>query len=614
MWNTLSKETKRLSLDLNRRWSWSDARPDSSFKKECDILYADLDKAHQKMVPLWRDARDYIVPFRGNFSKDKDDFPVPNWNKIIDGTGTHAAYILRAAMTAGLAGPQKPWQNITLYDQKLAEEPEVKRWLYSYNAILRFLYLRSTFYKVLPTNFLDSVIFGTGLTAVEESIDDIIHYKSLDIGQCRIGVDYEGKIDKLGRHYKMNVGQIVDKFGTNPLNGQKDFLNISERVKGMYLNQTHTGSSHDHPQSGGNKETYVEIRHIVKPNKHWNKNKKGDLYRRYLSVYYEYAGADHSISATGAYNYRDSKFLSIKGTDFFPILGARIEPNERSPYALNSPAITALPDVKSLQALYSDVIDQSELMVRPPMNVPTSLDNQKVSIVSGDVTYSDYFQGQNKIEPILSPALNHLEPMRTLYVDLRTKIEKHFWNDVVMPFMGVRKELTKYEAEKIDADSMFVMSHMVDQYNYDFFSRNVDVAHYIAEKRKLIPPPPPSIQGMDLKIEFISPMAKSQKVMGLDRIERFMMGMMQYAQIKPEIRHKINAFELVDVLGDTSAIPPELINDDETANMLMQQEMQQQMAMAQAQQQEQESKAIKNLAGSEVKEDNALGAIMGGAA
>ena len=55
---------------------------------------------------------------------------------------------------------------------------------------------------------------------------------------------------------------------------------------------------------------------------------------------------------------------------------------------------------------------------------------------------------------------------------------------------------------------------MIEQYNYQLFKKLINIQFNLCEKRGLLPKPPPDLRGEELKIEFISPIARNQKTMG----------------------------------------------------------------------------------------------------
>ena len=401
---------------------------EKTYKQRLDERYTQLDKEHQKYIPLYQQVRDYIIPYRGQFYNDKDEDNIPNWNLIHDSICTYCVRILASAFMSGLAGPSRKWFNLTHWNPQLIEDPENKQYVYACTNILYHTLGKTNFYPKLFLNYLDTISYGNGCLSVEPSLKDVSLFRSFEMGTYRIGKDYEGNPNEFGRPLTMTVGQIVEKFVEKP-SGDMDWRKASEHVKQLY--------------EAGQHHVTFEVKQMIVPNKDYHPYKRGPYKKKYLSFYYENGKLSSSPSYNAKTTFTDNTFLQVKGHDFFPVLFTQADPNEGKTYSINSPSITSLPDVKQLQDFNSDIMAQSEQLAKPTLQVPTHLENQKVDLIAGDLIYSDYYQGMNKIEPVLNPNLNFLGALKDLYQDIRRRVRDNHFIDIVMPFHNIRKEMTK---------------------------------------------------------------------------------------------------------------------------------------------------------------------------
>jgi hypothetical protein len=126
----------------------------------------------------------------------------------------------------------------------------------------------------------------------------------------------------------------------------------------------------------------------------------------------------------------------------------------------------------------------------------------------------------------------------------------------------------------------------------------------------LIPPPPESIAGEELKVEYISVMAQAQKLVGVGTVERFAGFVGQAATFQPEILDKVDFDQMVDVYGDMTSVQPSIIRTDEAVAEMRQQRAQEQQQAQQMEMAQQGSQAAKNLSETKLDEDSALGAML----
>jgi hypothetical protein len=70
----------------------------------------------------------------------------------------------------------------------------------------------------------------------------------------------------------------------------------------------------------------------------------------------------------------------------------------------------------------------------------------------------------------------------------------------------------------------------------------------------VLPPAPEELQGQDIEIEYVSPLAKAQKLTDLQSMLRGFEVMMQIAEVAPVMDY-LDSDKLVKYLVDTTGIP-----------------------------------------------------------
>jgi hypothetical protein len=98
----------------------------------------------------------------------------------------------------------------------------------------------------------------------------------------------------------MTVRQLVQKFGEQNDKGEIDWSNFSPEIKSLW--------------DAGEREVWIEVRHIIMPNDDYNKKALHAKHKKYLSVYYE------TGKSQGRAGYPADKYLRESGYDWFPVL------------------------------------------------------------------------------------------------------------------------------------------------------------------------------------------------------------------------------------------------------------------------------------------------------
>ncbi len=271
----------------------------------------------------------------------------------------------------------------------------------------------------------------------------------------------------------------------------------------------------------------------------------------------------------------------------------------------------ALGDIKQLQHGEKRVMEAVDKMVRPPMTGPTSLKNSTASILPGDITYVDTVSGQQGFRP--SHEINfRIQEMEMKQDQIRNRIQRAFYEDLFLMLANSdRRQITAREIEERHEEKLLALGPVLEQLNQDLLDPMTDIVFDIHMRQGLLPPPPEEIQGMDLKVEYISVMAQAQQLLGISSIERFTGFVSQVAAADPGILDKVNADQIIDVYADTISLPPSIVRtDDEVA------EIRNQRAQAQKQQQQMQmtqmaAQTAKDLGQTDLSQDKALGAMLG---
>ena len=249
-------------------------------------------------------------------------------------------------------------------------------------------------------------------------------------------------------------------------------------------------------------------------------------------------------------------------------------------------------------------------LVNPPMTAPSSLRNQRASLLPGDVTYVDIAQGQQGFAPAyqINPRINEL------MMDIQEnqgRIRRAFFEDLFLMIANdTRSNITAREIQERHEEKLLMLGPVLERLNDELLDPLIDRTFNIMMKFEMIPPPPKELQGMDLSVEYISVMAQAMKMVGISSIERTMQFAGQLAQAKPEVLDKINFDQAIDEYGAMLGAPPSLILDDETVAKIRadraQAQQAQQQSMQMMQMAQQGAQTAKTLSETEVTSDNAL--------
>ena len=551
-------------------------------RQQLELIKSSLENERTSFESHWRDLSDFILPRRSRFSISDVNKGDRRNQKIIDSTATLAARTLRSGIMSGVTSPARPWFRLTTQDPDLAEWGPVKQWLHAVQQRVSASYLKSNLYNILPTVYGDLGVFGTAAMSVEEVFNgDVIHAKSFPIGSYWVAKDDFGRINTFVREFRMTVAQLLETFGSKK-NGEFDWSNFSTYVRGQY--------------DQGNLQTWIDVTHFVMPNSEYDPKNPIAKFKKFTSCYFE--------SGTGYDSKEDDKYLRESGYDYFPILVPRWETTAEDVYGTNCPGMEALGDIKQLQNGEKRIMEAVDKMIRPPMKGPTSMKGQAASIISGDITYIDNVNGQG-FEPVYEVNFR-IQEMEMKQSQVRSRIQRSFYEDLFLMLSNLdRRQITAREIEERHEEKLLALGPVLEQINQDLLDPLTDIAFNIHLRQRLLPPPPPELQGMELKVEYISVMAQAQKMLGVSSVERFTQFVGGLAQVDQGVLRKIKADQIVDVYGEMLSVPPSIVRTDEEVQQIIQAEQAQQMQQMQMQQQMQAVDMAKKLSETKINQQDA---------
>ena len=563
-------------------------------RQHFNVIRAQLENERSSFISHWRDISDYVLPRRARFNVTDANKGDKKNKMIIDSTATLAARTLRSGMMSGVTSPARPWFRLTTPDPELAEFGPVRNWLSLAQDRMTTSYLRSNLYNTLPILYGDLGVFGTAPMFIEEDFTgEVLYTQSFPIGSYMIAKDIKGRVNVFFREFRMTVRQLVEQFG-QVKNGKPNWDNFSIYIKNLWDTSQY--------------EAWIDICHIVMPNNDFLQDNPLAKHKKYMSYYYESGTSGQSQYLRT----EDSdRYLRESGYDYFPVLCPRWETTGEDVYGTSCPGMDALGDIKQLQHGEKRIMEAVDKMIRPPMTGPMSMKNQVASILPGEITYVDAVQGQG-----FRPAIElnfRVQEMELKQNQVRSRIQRCFYEDLFLMLANSdRRQITAREIEERHEEKLLALGPVLEQINQDLLDPLTDIAFDIHMRQGLIPPPPKELEGMNLKVEYVSIMAQAQKLIGITGVDRFTGFVSQMAQVDPSVLDKIKADKVVDVYADMTSVPPSIIRTDEEVSAIRDQRAQAQQQAAAAQQAQTMAQTAQTMSQTPIgnEQDTALNAML----
>lgn len=524
----------------------------------------------------WRDIAEYVVPRKGRFSASgpagaSGGASERRGAKIIDSTATRAVRILAAGMQGGLTSPARPWFRLRLPDKDLMEFGPVRLWLDDVESRIYNALARSNFYQAVHGMYTELAAFGSANLYQEADMDRVMSFHCLTCGEYAWATDAQGMVDTVVRRSMLSARQLEQKYG-------KERLSRSTRR----LLDT-------------NPHSQVEVIHLVYPRR---ERRAGHMHSRnmpWASLTFEAAEADDVLRESG-YNE-------------FPHLCARWDVTGSEVYG-RSPGMDALPDVKMLQEMAKSQLLAVHKVVNPPMRVPSGY-KHRLNLIPGAQNYvsssqSDALAPLYQINPDIQAVSYKID-------DVRRSIREGFFNDLFLMFTGdTRSNVTAAEVMERSQEKLLMLGPVIERHQTEILDPLITRSFGLLHRCGMLPPPPPELEGEEMKVEYVSVLAQAQKQSSANAIRQLTSEVGAMSAVAPQILDKIDFDQCVDELASIAGVPARIIRPDDAVEKLRQQREEALMQQAQAEQAMRMTDAAKNLSQVETGHGNAAELLLRG--
>lgn len=512
----------------------------------------------------WSDLAEFILPRRSIWlTQSTGGNPNPNNmtrgrqinTAIADPTATLAVRVCSAGLMSGLASPSRPWFKVIPSIKKFDIDADARVYLDDIEDRMYTIIAGSNFYNSFAQECEDLVVFGTGPSIIYEDASDIIRLYNPAVGEYYLSSGSTARVDGLYRLFVMTVAQIVDFFGVE---------SCPPEIQELWN------------QKGNALEVERQIAHSIEPNFEIGKTGAGKIPGNFTwrETYWVW-GVGSAVP------------LSIRGFVDQPFTSARWSIQSNDAYG-RSPGMDVLPDVMQLQVMTRRLAEAIEKQVRPPLIGEMSLKNKPTSTLPGHLTYVTEIGPGKGIRPIyeVNPDVS---AMSINIQAIEKRIQVGLFNDLfLMLEQKVEEQMTAYEVAQKIQEKLQVLGPVIESLLAESLKPKLRRIFNIMKRKGLIEPPPDSLKGVPLDIEFVSMLALAQKGAATGGIERLMALVGNVSAVYPQAKDNIDIDATIreynDLLGNPQKIllGPDAVEQNRQEQIRQQQQQQQMAAMTQA--------------------------------
>ena len=498
----------------------------------------------------WQEILDYVMPRKADitFVRSKGE---KRTEVLFDSTAITANNLLAASLQGTLTSPSLPWFSLKLRDDEANKIRDVQIWLEDTARRMYAVFNESNFNTEVHEMYLDLCSVGTAAIFVEEANEGFLqgglHFNTLHIAEYFIQENATGKVDTLYRKYKMTARQAIQEFGEENL-GPK----IKEAAKMK-------------------PDTQFNFIHAVEPTADYERavgKAKTKLPFHSCHVCEE----DKMVVRVGGYNE-------------FPYLVPRWSKATGEIFG-RSPSYNALPDIKTLNKAVEIGLKAWAKAIDPPLLVTDDGVIGRVRMTPAGITV---VRSDTAVKPLQIGSNWQITDLKEN--QLRTAIRQAYYSDQLQlqegPQMTATEVQVRYELMQR------LLGPTLGRFQTEFLNPLIERVFGIMMRSDALMPRPEAIEGNNMDIEYVGPLARSQRMEEAVAVERLYQLAMQVVQVDPTVMDVINHEQAIRMRATLLGVPKTVLRgEDEVAEIREQRAAAQQQAQEQAMAQQQADTAL----------------------
>ncbi len=495
-------------------------------------------------------ARRVLPAYATEFGGQNRFRPIPgvqHTEEMVDSTAALALTRFAAAMESMLTPSSSTWHTIVPSNQILMKDRATRLWCEDVTRLLFKLRYAATanFASQKHEDYMMLGAFGTGclfIDALASKFDKGLRYRAVHLGQCYFKENHQGVIDTNYRKFDLTARQAIQQFG-------------KENLPEVIVKEA--------AQPRGQMKPYWFI-HKVAPRDDYEPGRKDTAGMPYTSCY---------VSVTGKQTVQESGYHS------FPYAISRYVTGPGELYG-RSPAMLALPTIKSLNEMKKTMLKQGHRTVDP------------VLLAHDDGILDAFSMRPGAVNPggvnADGKPLVHVLPTGNLAVgDKMMEAEKLVINDfflvTLFQILVDTPQMTATEVIERAREKGALLSPTMGRQQSESLGPMITRELDVLRELRLLPPMPPALLEAAGEVEFVyvsplSRMARSEEAAGFMRTVDYCKEIFSVTQ-DPKIMDAFNFDTAIPELADIQAVPMRWMNTAQQVQALQQgraQEAQQQ--------------------------------------
>lgn len=462
----------------------------------------------------WQEISDHCTGRRWFIARD--DIPGRIRHRdIYDNTSMVSGVLLASGLHTLLTNTATTWFRMKPEFDELLEDPETAIWFEDAEHVMYSHFNRpeARFMSQMHEMYHDLVHYGTSSMWVLDKPGQGVAFSARPLRETYITQDSEGVIDTYFRKLEMTNRQAVDLLGAK---------NVPRAAKEI---------------ENGNGEKVMEYLHWIRRNDDPDPAQMGSKGMPWSSSYIDF---------------ENGNILSEGGYRELPYLVARWSTDAGEVYG-RGPGYQALPAQKMLNQMKRTVLEAGQLAVRPPAFVRNDGVLTQLRLNPGGVTYLGPDDGsgvspitfmETKVRPDIGTELLERE---------RVAVRGAYHFELLQLLQDPR--MTATQVIELASKMSRLLSPILGRMQSEVLEPMIERVFSILLRQGRFLPPPPALQGQEIRVEYVSPIARAQREGDAAAIVDTFTVATNLATTDPGVMDNLNGDEAIREIARAKGVP-----------------------------------------------------------
>ena len=505
--------------------------------------YSSMKSERSVWDSLWEDVALYVMPNRADFVTKRAKGDKSRMDKIYDSTAIHSNQILAASLHISLTSPSAPWFAIRFRQDEVNESSQAMEWLDDCTTRMFNALSESNFNSEVNEMYLDLGAFGTSVVFLEEGMKpgewgglrfDTIHLSEICIAESGMG-----KVDTIYRKFNLPARAAVERWGDAAMPKVRESLENNPDRKHPFLHCVHprTDAAYNVGTALPDDRPFYEI----------------------------YISKD------------DKEIIGKNGYYEFPYFVPRWAKISGDAYG-HGPGLVARADIVSLNEAKRLELTAWEKSIDPPYMAGRNAIVNDLHLEPGGLTI---VSDMNELRPLGNATRWDVTQLKA--EDLRQGIRNMFFADQLQ--LPERPNATATEVTLRYEMMQRLLGPTLGRLQSELLNPLVERIFYMMYRAGQFLEPPEEVMeaNSELDIEYVSPLARAQKMGDVQAIERWVGDLKSMVDVEPGIMDNVDFDEVADILAQRQGVPAEARRGSDERNEIREQRAEQQQQMQQLQ-------------------------------